>query len=73
MLRLSNRTGRSDLRIILWVEILSAVLVQEVKAKEVGSDFYDEDCYVYSQSFINVELQNVLTDIYIEQPHIIDK
>ena len=43
-----NRTGTSDLIIIWWVEILSAVLVREGNAKEVGPYFCDEDGYVLS-------------------------
>ena len=62
LLGFANKTGISDLRIRRSVEILSAVLVIEVKGKEVGPAFFDEEGYVLSQFFLKVLLQKVLTD-----------
>ena len=42
------------------------MLVREGKAKEVGPEFCDENGYVSSQSFIDVELQNIMTEIQIK-------
>ena len=39
----------------------------------MGTYFCNEYGYILSQSFLNEELQNVLIEIHIEQPHLIDK
>ena len=51
LFKLSNRKGTIDLRIIQWIEMLSAVLVQERKSKELGTAFCDEQCYVFVTIF----------------------
>ena len=61
VLALSNRMGNSYLRIILWVEIYSEVMVLEGNSKEAGPAFCDECGYVLTQYFLNVELPKVMT------------
>ena len=71
MLIVLANVSRSGLNIRKWVDRLSALLVWEEKAAEVGPAICDNDGTVYSSSFLNENLHSVLEIIQHNQSGLI--